>query len=249
LLDFRPPAVARASFDPKPPLDASTETALAVFLNTLAIAALTGQARSAKQMDQTELHDQLPLSARRWLNRLGSAEVSLDQVPFEALTRRPAAVSTGRRAGVLAGYWLVPLVMATYLMTLLYAEKQFLREHPEVGELCGYVNFYHSLTETDAWQATVRRDVELVVADRFRDLIADDAVWSHSSMAGFLDSDDRQLLRTFVTAHPNPSRQGNRPLGCAYCVAGRSSGPWWRWCWACCWRRCITDVHDCSAPF
>ncbi|MEX2119400.1 MAG: protein kinase [Pirellulales bacterium] len=208
LLDFPAPGLAANKRRPLASSGPPDSSAAALFLKRVAIAALEGRVLPAEDVGSRNLSARIPLPARALLNGLGRREDEATCIAeLESLTRKPASVSAQRRVGALAACWLFPLMMAAFLMTMLVSERQFLRKHPEVGELAGYVGYYRLLDrdDLDPGPAALSEAVEIFVADRFRETITDPEIWADPSAKGFVDADDQRLLKEFVEAHPSPS--------------------------------------------
>jgi hypothetical protein len=205
LLDF--PAPGQPELDRESAGPPQTSVELGIFLKRTAISALQGRALTREEA-AGDVACRLPLSARDSLGKLDALATPDQHVAaLEPLTHSQPAVTPQRRAAVFAACWLLPAVMALYLLVLAISERQFLHEHPEVGELAGYVGFYELLPREggDADSAKLREAVEVSIAHRFRDTIQDDRVWAEPAVVGFLSADDRHLLREIVLRHPNPS--------------------------------------------
>jgi len=202
LLDFRSPQLdaksqetaSSGSFD-------RTASDAAIFLKRVAIAALEDRIVSAKEAQSRDLEVPIPLSARERINPLGqSAEPSIDVAELKRLTEQSASVSPAKRIAVLAACFIVPLALAALVTTFYWVEARVFRERPELGKLVGYLELYHSLDEQD----TRRTAVEILVADRYREIVEDSNFWSKPSVEQFLKHvGGRELVERMVQSHPN----------------------------------------------
>jgi hypothetical protein len=210
LLDFPAPGLD-ADRRRLPAASASDSPPPALFLKRVAIAALEGRVLPAEDVRNRDLSARIPLPARALLSELDRREdEALYIAELDSFTRRPASVSAQRRVGALAACWLFPVMMAAFVMTMLISERQFLREHPEVGELAGYVGYYRLLDQLErddagSGAAALREAIAIVVADRFRETINNPEIWADPAAEGFVDADDQRLLKELVEAHPSPS--------------------------------------------
>lgn len=114
-------------------------------------------------------------------------------------------------------------------ITTAVSEQHFLRLHPEVGELVGYLGLYRSLPDHESpgnklpepalgitfpndalspsERAKVREAIGVVIAHRYHQTVEDVDLWNDPTIAEFLTNDDRELLLSFLRRHPSPSRE------------------------------------------
>ena len=99
-------------------------------------------------------------------------------------------------------------MLAAYSSLLLLSEHEFLVDHPEVGQLEGYVSFYravHTFSADGGPQAdALRAAVELVIAADYRHTIEDRSIWNDPVSEEFVNANDQRLLREIVTRHARP---------------------------------------------
>ena len=205
LLDFRAPRLfapqgSGTLYDPRESVNNSPD----IFLKRVAIAALEGTIVSAEEARSRDMAIPMPVSARALLNGLGqSVDASIPVDQLKTFAHQPASVSEAKRTGVLAACWLLPLGLTLVLGSYYFSERDFLRGHPEIGELVGYLDFYQSLDAADPR----REAVEIVVADRFRDIIVDHELWNSPGTDWFIEADGRRQIEMFVDSHTNASAE------------------------------------------
>ncbi|MHB8861246.1 MAG: protein kinase domain-containing protein [Pirellulaceae bacterium] len=206
VLDFRAPRLpAEAEICSNARSSDSPAVSAAIFLKRLATAALEGRVVSAVEVRSRELAVPIPVSARSLINDLGrSADASLPVAQLRTFTQLNAAVSRWKRAAALLVCFVGPLTVAACTSIFYHAERQILREHPEVGVLAGYLDYHRSLEEQDARRSAI----EIIIADRFRAVVTDLNVWSQPAIDGVLTNvDDRQRVESFLQAHPKPTAE------------------------------------------
>lgn len=204
LLDFRTPQWFAKS-EEIAPLGSVERTAsdAAIFLKRVAITALEGSQVSAAEARSRKVKVPMPVSASETINKLGATgEPSIPLAELKQFTMQAASVSPAKRAAMLAMCFILPLGFAAIMTTFYSIEAKVLREHPELGELVGFLELYQSLDEQD----TRRTAVEIMVADKYREMVDDSDVWSKTSVEQFLSqSGGRQLVEHMVQLHPNPT--------------------------------------------
>lgn len=202
LLDFRAPRLSAFKEDGTDADSRASDDSPDIFLKRVAIAALEGTIVSSEEARSRDVTIPMPVSARALLNGLGqSVEATIPVDQFKKFTDQPASVTGAKRKAVLASCWLLPLGLTLLLGSYYFTERDFLRGHPQIGELAGYLSFYQSLDAADPR----REAVSIVVADRFRDTIVDHEVWNSPGTDWFIEADSRRQLENFLTLHAGAS--------------------------------------------
>lgn len=167
----------------------------ALFLKRVTLAALEDKLLGDSEAAATSFTCRIPVSARQLLDDLDrDVDLKLVAERLEQRCRRPANVSSSRRGGVLAACFSVAALALAFFIPLGMAERATLRANPELGALTGYVSFYQALDPAGVsdeelflldessrlalvghlstqQRNELKRDVELVVANRYRETI------------------------------------------------------------------------------
>jgi hypothetical protein len=175
-----------------------------LFLKRVALAALEGKMLTTAEAEAARTAVPLPLSAREFLNDLGKSDGIDPLGHVESLTARPATVTLQRKLGMLVSCWMFPIIGGLYIAMMNASEARFLKEFPEVGQLCGYVSYYRALDGRESpvdVTDVMRKAVGIYVSQRFAATLKDPYLWSNPMMGQFIDESGQQLLRSFASEY------------------------------------------------
>jgi hypothetical protein len=174
------------------------------FLAEVAAAALEGtRAASAKAAGQTAVR--LPLHARAFLQGL-SQMAGADAVAsaLKPLLRRAAAVSRWRRAAMVGGCILFPVLASVgvlFAMTFLQQLMQHnlgLIKMNIVLRLRPSAQFFGNKNA----QLPTDRQIALYIAGHYRGIITNEAAWSNPMALGMIKGEPRKFAEQSVAEHP-----------------------------------------------
>jgi uncharacterized RDD family membrane protein YckC len=174
------------------------------FLSTVATSALLGNPDGSRRA-AVEVAVPLPLHARAFLEGLprmaGADEVATALKP---LLSRVAAVSQLRRAALVAGCLIVPLIACGAVFLVLSFLQELTRKNPGLMDL-------HTLLEQrtsakspggDKAQLPTDRQIALYLAHHYRSLITNEASWSNPMVLQMIKGESRRFAEQSVLEHP-----------------------------------------------
>jgi hypothetical protein len=228
LLDFRAPGLAGDGLpeaDAKiSPLRAPTEGcsgegttgAPQRFLGKVAVAALEGRTDLAAT-PSTEPAVPVPIHARDLLKNLPRfSQGDAVAKAIQPLLRRTSSISRWRRAAVVAGCILFPVLMSSFMvlamdmvqrscpglmdLQMLLQGQQAKSWTAEKTDTAGMPGQMHREAITD-------RQFAIYIASHYRTLITDDASWNSPMVLSLIKGDARRFAEQSVAEHPAPTEQ------------------------------------------
>jgi uncharacterized RDD family membrane protein YckC len=200
LLDFPAPgasAVARLGDAPSP--------GFAPFLTEVAGAALTG---SDGLIDGHPFRVPLPLHARDFLQQLSqlpSADAAA--ATLKPLLQRVAEVTRLRRAAVVAGCLVMPIISALGLLMGVEMLHQWERTNPGLVDL--YMLLQQHNTVNSHWMKNQPhpsdRQFEIYIASHYRSIVTNDAAWNGGVTMSLIRGDMRRFAERSIADFPAPT--------------------------------------------
>jgi hypothetical protein len=199
LLDFPVPGLVLCS---EPPFRVFT-----AFLNAVAAAALTGSTAGAAQ-PAGDVPVPLPMHARAFLTSL-SQMASVDAVilSLKPLLNRVAAVSRFRRAALVAGCVVFPVLASGLGMFGLTFSQEIYRRNPGLMDLSSLLQMRTSARFWGGKNVPLPTDSQyaLFIAHHYAGLITNAATWSSPYVLVMIKGDARKFAEQSVAEHPAPA--------------------------------------------
>ena len=208
LLDFPAPGLATDGGDhagamvAAPPLPEAERPRR--FLGDVAVAALAGRVDvAARTTDEPAVP--LPLHARSFLEQLPQFP-DADAVVggLQPLLRRVTSVSRWRRAAVVVGCIVPPLLMSLF-MTL--GMNMIEKTYPGLVDLSNLMRMRQSKHYVPGHTKITDRQFAVFIASHYRALVADDASWNSPIVLSLVNGDDRRFAEESVAEHPAPTAE------------------------------------------
>ncbi len=191
LLDFQAPgSVASAAVPPS------------AFLDGVARAALGGG---------PDLRVPIPIHARRFLEAmpaLPSAEAVAGSL--KPLLHHVASVTRRRRAALVAGCLVLPILLAVFGLFLDRVMEHLWRTQPEISEMAELVNHRRVARMGLLPKSEARvddRSLEIYIASHYRHAITNAAIWQSFYANRMITGADRLFCEQSLVAHPEPDAQ------------------------------------------
>jgi uncharacterized RDD family membrane protein YckC len=217
LLDFPAPGLAspinyqpstvNCATPPLAPFNNLTIQPFNTFLNAVAAAALTGHPAGSAQA-AGDVAMPLPLHARTFLKSLsqllGADAVAAALKPFLG---RVAAVSRLRRAGLVAGCIVFPVMACAFIPLMAIFFQELTQKNPGLMDLSTLLQMR---TSARFWGGKnmpfpADRQVAIYIAHHYRGLITNAASWSSSYSLTMVKGDARKFAEQSVAEHPAPT--------------------------------------------
>jgi uncharacterized RDD family membrane protein YckC len=163
----------------------------------------------------------LPLAARSFLDRLGRSEFASPDAlveTAEALVTDAAVLGRRRRIGHLAFCALLPILVALFIVTIMWIFIHPLVADPELGDLATSLQRLEHLTaRPEAARETGEiRALEIYVAGTHRSRIEDPATWSQGTSFLRVSPRLKELAQRAIAAHPDPTAADVRAAAAAF---------------------------------
>ena len=217
LLDFPAPSLP-SGLDPQPPMLNSTASPLSAcndvtmqlcnsFLNAVAGAALTGNPNASAQA-AGEVAVPLPLHVRAFLKSLPQL-VGADAVAaaLKPLLRRVAAVSRWRRAALVAGCIVFPVLTCGGSFFAVTFLQGLTREYPGLMDLSTLLQVR---TTGRFWggknaHLPTDRQIAIYIAHHYRGFITNETAWSSWMALSMIKGEGRKFAEQSVAEHRAPT--------------------------------------------
>jgi eukaryotic-like serine/threonine-protein kinase len=206
LLDFSAPGLPPSSagvFSPPPLRNAEGSR----FLGEIAAAALEGRVDAAAKLPG-EVSVPLPMYVRRFFDGLAHlADMDAFLLALRPLLQRTPIVTRRRRAAIVAGCLVLPLLVAFVVFFIGMIFKQWDRHNPGISELAQFLEYRSAMRLLDSTNVAVPTDPQFAtyIATHYRATITNNASWSNALTLLMIQDDDRRFAYESVTQHPAPS--------------------------------------------
>lgn len=185
-----------------PGSEASVAVPPSAFLDCVARAALGGGA---------DLRVPIPLHARRFLEAmpaLPSAEAVVGNL--KPLLHHVASVTRRRRAALVAGCLVLPILLTVFGLFLDRVMEHLWRTQPEISEMAELLNHrrvarMRLLPKSEA--SVDDRSLEIYIASHYRHAITNPAIWQSFYANRMITGTDRLFCEQSVVAHPEPTAE------------------------------------------
>ena len=212
LLDFPAPGPGGKSETRNPKAESNllppTQTAQG-FLAEVAAAALAGTgAASAKAPSDVSVP--LPLHARAFLKSLSQmAGADAVAVALKPLLSRVAAVSRLRRAALVAGCIVFPVIVCALAPLMMIFMQDLTRKNPGLMEMNSLLQMR---TSARFWggknmQMPADRQIAIYIAHHYRGMITNQASWSSPFVLSMIKGDARRFAEQSIAEHPAPTEE------------------------------------------
>ncbi|MGA2255372.1 MAG: protein kinase, partial [Thermoguttaceae bacterium] len=186
------------------------------FLGEVSVAALEGRADAAALKTAVEAAVPLPLYARNFLKNLPQlSPADAVAVAIQPLLKRPTAVSRLRRAAVVVGCVVFPVLVGFFMVFGMNMLKQ---SYPGIMELSVLLKTWQGYqwagekkggvhTAGPAEKTDADRRVAIFIASHYRETIANDAIWNSPIALSMIKGEERQFAQQSVADYPAPTKE------------------------------------------
>jgi eukaryotic-like serine/threonine-protein kinase len=199
LLDFSVPGLA--------PWNTAPLQSSGAFLNAVAAAALTGSPAGGAQ-PAGDVHTPLPVHARVFLKNLsGMASVDAVVTALKPLLSRVAAVSRLRRAALVAGCVVFPVLASGFGVFGLTFFQEMTRRNPGLMDLSSLLQMRTSARFWGGNKAQLPTDSQygIYIAHHYAGIITNAASWSSPYVMAVIKGDARKFAEQSVAEHSAPT--------------------------------------------
>lgn len=201
LLDFPAPGTIADA----PPVESSSE-GLNQFLSDVATAALTGSAiPDSKHGFPPPIP--LPLHARDFLQQLGKLSAVDAASMLKPLLQRVAEVTRWRRAAIVAGCLIMPMVSVFGVMMGMTMLQKWDEKNPGLMDL--QMLLQQRVTLNSRWLKNQPhpsdREFEIYIAGHFRSLITNNDAWTSAITLSLIKGDERRFAERSIADFPAPT--------------------------------------------
>ena len=200
LLDFPAPSLASCNYVTIQPCNA--------FLGAVAAAALTGHPDGSAQA-AGEVAAALPLHARAFLKSLPQmTRADALAAALKPLLNRVAAVSRSRRAALVAGCIVFPVLACALAPLMMTFMQDLTRKNPGLMELNTLLQMRTSARYWGGKNAQLPTDrlIKIYVAQHYRGMITNEATWSSPYVLAIIKGDARKFAEQSVADYPAPTQ-------------------------------------------
>jgi len=184
-------------------VSASDVEPLKEFLYQVAVTAITGRG-IADNDDDRRLDVPLPLHARTLLEGLPKVQrLEVFSAQLQPLLTRTATVTRARRASLLAACLALPVLAVAFMVGVQFCMRMVATDRPELRSLQKVLQLYAPAYGPVTPVTTEEKQaLEVLLAGRFRGLIADPATWTNFYMALHVQPAQRAAAERVLADHP-----------------------------------------------